>query len=134
MDTTAQASIGRQPSRRHRTREERRRIVEETFSSGSSVATVARLHGVNANQVFHWRKLYEAGLLGSRSGETQASDVRLLAVTVSDESAHDQVQEAAPAETSTGAVHIELADRALISVVGFVDPVVIRAVLESLRG
>jgi hypothetical protein len=30
-----------------------------------SVATVAWAHGVNANQVFGWRKLYHAGLLRS---------------------------------------------------------------------
>jgi hypothetical protein len=30
-----------------------------------SVAVVARTHGVNANQVFNWRKLYHAGRWGS---------------------------------------------------------------------
>ena len=38
--------------RRYRTTEEKRRIVEQTLSSRVSVATVARQHGVNANQVF----------------------------------------------------------------------------------
>jgi transposase len=51
---------------RHRywTAEEKRRIVEETLSSTLSVASLARQHGVNANQVFYWRKLYHAGQLG----------------------------------------------------------------------
>ena len=47
--------------RRYRALEEKRQIVEETFSEGASVALVARAHGVNANLVFNWRKLYQAG-------------------------------------------------------------------------
>jgi transposase len=39
-------------SRRWRTVEEKRRIVEETLAPGASVSQVARLHGVKANQVF----------------------------------------------------------------------------------
>jgi transposase len=37
--------------------EEKRKIVEKTLVKGASVARVARAHGVNANQVFHWRRL-----------------------------------------------------------------------------
>ena len=43
---------------------EKRRIVLESFEAGASVSVVARRHGVNANQVFAWRKLYWDGLLG----------------------------------------------------------------------
>ena len=42
-------------------RGKRHRIVEEALKPGSSVARVARAHGVNANQVFHCRWLYRAG-------------------------------------------------------------------------
>ncbi len=56
---------GRQGKKRRRSVEERRKIVEETLQPGASVARVARQHDVNANQVFHWRKLYREGLLGS---------------------------------------------------------------------
>jgi transposase len=52
MDVVALAVAGRKTTRRYRTREERRRIVEESISSGASVATVARAHGVNANQLW----------------------------------------------------------------------------------
>ena len=51
--------------RRRRSAAERRLIVEETLEAGSSVARVALKHGVNANQVFKWKRLYEAGRLGS---------------------------------------------------------------------
>jgi hypothetical protein len=40
--------------KRHRTVEERRKIVEETLLQGASVSRVARRHDVNANQVFHF--------------------------------------------------------------------------------
>jgi transposase len=42
--------------RQHRTVAEKRRIVEETLVEGASVARIARARGVNANQVFYWRK------------------------------------------------------------------------------
>ena len=51
--------------RRHRTVEEKRRIVEETLVSGASVSVVARRHDVNANQVFSWRGQYRRGELGN---------------------------------------------------------------------
>jgi transposase len=42
--------------RRSWSRDEKRRIVEETFHPGASVADVARRHGLNANLLFNWRK------------------------------------------------------------------------------
>jgi transposase len=47
---------GAKRNRRWHTVAEKRRIVEETLVSGASVSQVARLHGVNANQVFQWRR------------------------------------------------------------------------------
>ncbi len=41
--------------------EMKRWIVEQTLAPGASVAQVARRHGVNANQVFAWRKQYREG-------------------------------------------------------------------------
>ena len=68
--------------RQYRTVAERRRIVEETLVPGVSVATVARAHDVNADQVFGWRKLYQAGLLGPLATKADANAMRLLPVTV----------------------------------------------------
>ncbi len=44
--------------RRRRTPQEKIAIVQETLAPGASVSGVARRHGVNANQVFGWRKQY----------------------------------------------------------------------------
>jgi transposase len=133
MGTSAEAIAGTKTTRRYRTQAERRRIVEETLSTGASVATVARAHGVNANQVFHWRKLYHAGLL-DQPGTAATNDVRLLPVVVHDEATHEEEKTASPAASSAAAVHIEFPGHAFVSVVGSADPAVIRAVLESLRG
>jgi transposase len=69
--------------REYRSVEDRRRIVEETLVPGVSVATIARAHDINANQVFGWRKLYHAGLLRPKnvaSSDALQSPVRLLPV------------------------------------------------------
>jgi transposase len=65
--------------KRRRSVEERRKIVEETMQPSASVSRVARRHDVNANQVFHWRKLYREGRLGNTRG------ANLLAVRVAEE-------------------------------------------------
>jgi transposase len=38
-------------------------MVRETYEAGMSVSLVARQHGVNPNQIFHWRTLERAGAL-----------------------------------------------------------------------
>ena len=69
MDTCAPVvrtdTLGRRvATRRRRSVEEKARIVAQSREPGASVAEVARQHGVNANQVFAWRRLRERGLLG----------------------------------------------------------------------
>ena len=75
MDTCTQPA---KPKRRYRTLQEKRRIVEEVLAKGASVARVARTHGINANLVFNWRKLYLAGRLGGGGA------IKLLPVNVSE--------------------------------------------------
>jgi transposase len=66
MDTSTQIVTAKTPptsKTQRRSITEKRRIVEETLSDGASVARVAMANGVNANQVFYWRKVYQAGKL-----------------------------------------------------------------------
>ena len=68
MEEPTQALSARQlapPKRRMRSNAEKRRIVEQTFAAGASVASVARDHGVNTNLLFTWRRLHRHGLLDS---------------------------------------------------------------------
>jgi transposase len=117
--------------RRYRTPKEKRQIVERTLSSGMSVASVAREHGVNANQVFYWRKLYRAGQLGNGGAEQQ---VRLLPVSVSDEQPAETEPEEATSPAPGVTINIEFPGRTLVSLEGAVDAAIVRAVVESLRG
>ncbi|MGF6857860.1 transposase [Paraburkholderia sp. CI3] len=41
--------------------------MRESFEPGKSVSMVARQHGVNPNQPFHWRELYQDGSLSAVS-------------------------------------------------------------------
>jgi transposase-like protein len=53
--------------KRLRSMEEKRRIIEEVLRGEESVASIARRHEVNANLVFHWKRLYQKGFLESRT-------------------------------------------------------------------
>jgi transposase len=132
--------------RQYRTAEQKRRIVEETLLPGVSVAVVARAHDVNANLVFHWRKLYHAGLLGDRPApsvaKTRTIGVRLLPVSVAEDA---QNQPPVPVAVSTpfsldreavvvpGSIELTLA-KAQIRIAGTVDAHALRVVLECLLG
>lgn len=64
--------------RRKYTIAEKRAMVEETQLRGASVPEVAQRHGVNANLLSVWRRLYRQGTLV----ETPSSPAALLPVTV----------------------------------------------------
>jgi len=111
---------------------EKRQIVQLSMEPGASVALVARAHGVNANQVFKWRRAFERGELV----EAGAASAALLPVMLaaSNEPAKDQPEPAAhELPASGGAIHIELPGRAAISVESGADASLLRAILESLR-
>ncbi|MCY1339702.1 Transposase [compost metagenome] len=56
------------PERRRRwSPEEKLAMVRESCEPGKTVSMVARQHGVNPNQLFHWRKLYQDGSLSAVS-------------------------------------------------------------------
>jgi transposase len=107
--------------------------VEETLEDGASVARVALKYGVNANQVFQWRRLYQSGLLGS----TSENALKLLPVRVTEDAEPPRVEQAevsvAPTVAATGSIHIELRKGVRVSLEGAVDPALVRAVLKSLR-
>lgn len=112
--------------RRMRSKLERRRIVEETLVPGASVAVIARSHGVNANQVFNWRKLYRGGRL-----EVQPSGTQFLPARIIDSSHIEQRRTEAHSEYS-GVIDIELGG-VRVRITGSADPSCIRAALEHLH-
>lgn len=59
MDGSAQSrpkSEAVRPKRRKASGEERKRIVQASLQAGTSVEAVARIYGVNASQIYDWRK------------------------------------------------------------------------------
>ena len=115
--------------RRRRSVAEKLQIVQLTLEPGASVVEVGRAHGVNANQLFKWRRQYERGQLGKAGVLSTA----LLPVTLSAD--EDAMPEAtADAQTpSGGAIHIELPGKVMISVESGADRALLRCVLASLR-
>jgi transposase len=105
----------------------KRQIVEETLAPGASVARVARAHGVNANQVFAWRRQYQRGLL--KAAKRLAPG--LLAVRVAQGEAPSRATPSS--RTPSGMIQVEL-PKVKLRLTGAVDPEVLRVVLEALRG
>jgi transposase len=115
--------------RQRRSPELKRRIVEETLAPGASVARVARAHGVNANQVFAWRRRYQQGLL------TPANRVRpgLLAVRIAEAGAGRRDAQSQSPGGLSGMIQVEL-PKGKLRLTGCVDREALRLVLEALRG
>lgn len=130
MDTLQQAIQvrGRESKRRFRAVEEKRRIVEETLQPGASVARVARAHGVNANQVFGWRRLYRQGRLERKESATPS----LLPVRVTNGAVSGaRCKNAATRRTPPGVIQLEL-PKGHLRIAGRVDAETLRVVLEQL--
>jgi transposase len=111
---------------------EKRRIAELTLEPGASVALVARAHGVNANQVFKWRRALKRGELS----EPAAALTSLLPVVVTAPGEAVSATGAADAKEASvpgGSIHIEFPGRAKVSVERGADPSLLRSILESLR-
>jgi transposase len=117
--------------RRRRSVEEKRRIVEQTLEAGASVARVARAHGVNANQLFSWRRQYQQGLLERGGNETPG----LLAVRVVEAATREAAgsRSAQTQRTPSGVIHIEF-PKGHLCIAGRVDTEALRVVLEKLLG
>lgn len=120
-------SLAAEPAPIRRTRyslEFKQRIVEASFAPGTSIAQLAREHGLNANQLFNWRYQYRKGQLGPVS-----SSPSLLPVEVIDPIA-------APATTSPPpqtASRLELTlAKGRLSIHGCPDPETLRLVLQVL--
>ncbi len=133
MDTSGPAVIDAISSRKalppakrqYRSRELKRQIVEETLAPGASVARVARAHGVNANQVFTWRRQYQRGLLKPRNRAMAG----LWAVRLTEAGA-DPTGAAMPRSLS-GVIQLEL-PKGQLRLTGAVDAEALRLVLKEL--
>lgn len=132
------------PKRRRFAIQDKLQIVEASLAPDASVAGIALAHGVNANLVFKWRKLYQQGLLGRRLPLARLMPVQIAEqsaeVAIPEPAAHEarSIQhEGAPATvlrtTAPGAIHIQL-PTAQVRIEGAADASTLRVVLKVLRG
>jgi transposase len=129
VDTSERVVGQREPTRRRWAVAEKRRIVEQTLATGGSVARVARAHGVNANQVFQWRRQYHRGVLGP--GNTEA--VSLLPVRVTEALASEPARSSGEQRrrNALGMIQVEL-PKGQVRITGSIDAESLRVVIECL--
>ena len=133
MSGQVQAEVGATAVGGQRTKPRRRfavseklRIVEASLAPNASVAGIALAHGVNANLVFKWRKLYQQGVLGRRR-----SIARLVRVQIAEQPAaelpitnpaareqrssqHEDAQATVLRSSTPGVIHIQLPNAQLL--------------------
>jgi transposase len=103
----------------------KREIVASSFAAGASVSVIARRYDVNANQVFHWRKLYGNG----SAAAADPTAPQLFPVIV----AGEEGDAVAPAPSTMDTIEIELAGRYRVRVGSGVDGTALRRVLDVLE-
>src|ERR1700674_4858076 len=118
------------PERRRRwSEEEKLQLVEEACRPGHSVSQVARERGINASQLFAWRRQALAkGLITDNRSEPRAAPALTFApVEVAQEAATaDSGEEARPARRrrgrrASGAIEIKLKSGDCVRVEGCTD-------------
>lgn len=117
--------------RRRYTIAEKRAIAEETVKPGASVALIARDHGINANLIFGWRRLYQQGLLKEETTEAPP----LLPVKVSTPTLVPTKRAKSASlmtKTAEGRIEIEFAGGRRLMIQGVVDRATLRFVIEAL--
>jgi len=103
----------------------KRQIVAETRMPGASVSVVARRHDVNANQVFRWRRQYEAG--------SAEREVTLVPVSVRPSALSVPGADCDPPRPAGGVIEIELKSGVRVRISGAVDEAALCRVLERLK-
>jgi transposase-like protein len=110
--TRAETSAARVQIRKRRSIQEKLQIVRETLHAQASVAVIACRHGINANQVFAWRRQYQCGQLAEDSG-SRAPEAVIVPVQVAElphVQASPRILEPGPQASTAPRIEIELAD------------------------
>lgn len=107
-------------------------IVEQTLQSGASVARIAREHGINANQVFKWRRQFLLAEGASALPAQTPPVISLLPVTVVADEPASSAASASASAAQQGQIEIQLAG-GTVRIQGAVDPTMLGLVLSSLR-
>ena len=107
----------------------KRSVVEQSYQPNMSVARLARVHGINANQIFAWRKLFrDADLPGGADNE-----VALIPVTLSEAriTMPGTAQSGLSRDSSPNTIELDVG-KARLTIRGTPDAAVLQAVLTHL--
>jgi transposase len=130
------------PERRRRwSEEEKLQLVEEACRPGHSVSQVARQRGVNASQLFAWRRQALAkGLISDNRPESMVAPALTFApVNVTEEPAPaesgEEMQPARRRKVSRGStiIEIELRGGDRVRVEGSADAALVARIVSALR-
>ena len=137
MGTSAKAvmtdKLGRRSGpRRKYTVDEKRSMVEETQVRGASVPEVAQRHGVNANLLSVWRRLYRRGLLTSEVGSGTAALLPIEVSTPTMLPTERAVASRSAKADRTLSVEVEFADGRCLRIHGAVDRLLLRELIAAL--
>lgn len=118
--------------RRHfRSVEQKRQMVQETLAPGASVAIIARRHGVNANQLFSWRRQYRRGVLELVNAPA-SEESALVPIAVAQISApRDEDGTVANEPQNTGRIDMEFSGGRRVTVWGQADLETLSAILRE---
>lgn len=108
----------------------KRSVVEQTLAPGASVARIAREHGINANQLFTWRRQLSPVRQSDRAAQSQNKRVSLVPVTLVAEPPPQSLMPSAV--TGEGQIEVTLSG-CEIRIRGAVDAATLQVVLSSLR-
>ncbi|MGH6801951.1 MAG: IS66-like element accessory protein TnpA [Methyloceanibacter sp.] len=130
------------PDRRRRwSDEEKLQLVEEACRPGMSVSLVARQRGINASQLFAWRRqaLANGRVADNRCELGTAPALTFAPVEVApDPAMADAGEQARPARRrrgikASGAIEIELNSGDRVRVEGCIDASVVARIISALR-
>jgi transposase len=107
--------------RQFRSVEQKRQMVQETLTPGASVATIARRHGVNANQLFSWRRQYRRGVLELLNAPASQESALIPIAVAPMDTLQERNIDTATASQSTGRIDIEFSGGRRVSVWGQAD-------------
>jgi transposase len=109
-------------------------MVQETLAPGASVAIIARRHGVNANQLFSWRRQYRRGVLELVNAPT-SEESALVPITVAQiDAPQDQDGTVANEFANAGRIDIEFSGGRRVTVWGQADLETLTAILREFSG
>jgi transposase-like protein len=105
------------------------RIVAEAEAAGSSFGAAATRHGVQAAQIYTWRKA-----LRTRASSVAPAKLVAVQVVAGSHETGDQSQAPLPSPETVGIIEVRLGDSVTVRISGVVPVATLAAVFGALKG